>query len=112
MMKFTPQPRVMGKRWVATSFHLALLPELLPVIAQSMTPRCIAGTISLKDMVTGVPPAAAIRAEVVVEKTRIFLPARSSTSTASFMLQQRLREPPSAGASHRCRQCPLRRLAR
>ena len=39
-------------------------------------------------------------------------PARSSTSTASFMLQQRLREPPSAGAAHRCRQCPLRRLAR
>ena len=52
-----PQPMLSGNRWVVTSGHLATLPLLEPVIAQSMTPLWAAGTTSCEGMVIGVPPA-------------------------------------------------------
>ena len=63
---------------VATSCHLAELPDRVPVIAQSTTLFCRAGTTSLKASVTPVPPKASTNSASVRLPVRTFLPFRSA----------------------------------
>ena len=61
-----------------TSVHLAVLPEATPVMAQSATPVCSAGTTSPKGRVTVEPPTAVTKSASERPKTRTFLPLRSA----------------------------------
>src|SRR6266511_2290971 len=61
-----------------TSCILLVLPESVPVTAQSITPRCSAGVTSPNGIVTGIAPNPAARSDIDLLNTRTFLPLRSA----------------------------------
>ena len=61
-----------------TSFHLARLPDRVPVMPQSTVLFCSAGTTSPKAIVTGVAPSAVINSDCERPPTRTFLPFMSA----------------------------------
>src|SRR5829696_10047508 len=73
------QPSDIGYIDFETSFHPAVLPDRLPVTAQSTTPLLSAGTTSAKAMLTAVAPTPARKSRIVLLKTRTFLPLKPSS---------------------------------
>src|SRR5215510_13986044 len=72
------QPSDIGYSDFVTSGQPAVLPEREPVTPQSTTPLLRAGTTSANAMLTAVAPRPPRKSRIVLLKTRIFFPLRSS----------------------------------
>src|SRR5260221_13581734 len=71
------QPSDIGYSDFVTSGQPAVLPERLPVTAQSTTPALSAGTTSANAMLTAVAPTPERKSRMVLLNTRTFLPLKS-----------------------------------
>src|SRR6266508_2350650 len=71
-----------------TSCILLVLPESVPVTAQSITPRCSAGVTSPNGIVTGIAPNPAARSDIDLLNTRTFLPLRSAPLAIGVLHQK------------------------
>src|SRR3954462_9691371 len=73
------QPSDIGYIDFETSFQPAVLPDRLPVTAQSTTPLLSAGTTSANAIETAVAPRPPRKSRIVLLNTRIFLPLNPSS---------------------------------
>ena len=86
MNRDTPQLMASGCRWLVTSCRPMVLPDMVPVMAQSSVPARICGSNSAKGTKTAVAPSASTRSACVTDDTRTRRLARSA-SDAKARLQ-------------------------
>ena len=83
----TATPHAMGKvwMWLVTRSRPMVLPDIVPVMAQSMLPLRMAATISAKPVCTGTAPSAVTKSAMAGLETRTRRPARSARPVIALL---------------------------
>jgi hypothetical protein len=74
-----PQLIAAALTWLVISCSPMMLPDMVPVIAQSTTPPRTFSTIAAKGMTTGTPPSASTKLACVGPDARTRRPRRSAS---------------------------------